>query len=490
MKFSLKKKSLLLTIIIAVIVLLTNIALFATNIRNLTNEHYSEQAMDLAETIAICMDSNRVLTVRDEVMKVYDNTKEKYSNEEADQPGYEDYIKRYSGVNLTYPYQLIHMSLAEMQEASHAENVYIFYPDVESGNLIYLVGDYSGEKNCPTGSFHKLTKQEYSYLADPENGFLPKFTTSKESGTMVSAGMPIHDYSGNIIAYVGIDYSLNEVKAEEHRIIFTVAGILVVLSVIFCFVVTFLVDRFLTKPLRKLTKAASQYQTKGAFDMQWGFQDLNIHTGDEFELLADAMHQMEQDVNNHIAQLISAKSELDITKEHAEEMDRLANKDTLTGIRNKRAYEQEVERLNEKINEGNTRLGLAMADLNDLKYINDTYGHDKGDIAIKKICHIFCHIFAHSPVFRYGGDEFIIILENQDLKDVDDLLVRFYNVVYELKQDSSLPPWEQVSAAIGYAIYNPQKDADLDALFRRADEAMYAKKIEMGKTRPDSHLKE
>ena len=60
--------------------------------------------------------------------------------------------------------------------------------------------------------------------------------------------------------------------------------------------------------------------------------------------------------------------------------------------------------MEERIQKGEKKLGIAIVDLNFLKKINDTYGHEKGNLAIKKLCFIICHIFQHSPVFRIGGD--------------------------------------------------------------------------------------
>lgn len=66
-----------------------------------------------------------------------------------------------------------------------------------------------------------------------------------------------------------------------------------------------------------------------------------------------------------------------------------------------------------------------MIDLNYLKLINDNFGHDKGNIAIKKICNIVCVTFKHSPVFRIGGDEFVVILENEDYDNIHTLIKQF-----------------------------------------------------------------
>ncbi|MBQ7581810.1 MAG: GGDEF domain-containing protein [Lachnospiraceae bacterium] len=160
-------------------------------------------------------------------------------------------------------------------------------------------------------------------------------------------------------------------------------------------------------------------------------------------------------------------------------MKKLANRDALTGIRNKTAFDAEIERVKEGIAKGNTKVGLAMIDLNFLKRINDTYGHDKGNAAIMNLCRITCNIFTHSPVYRIGGDEFVVILRDNDYEHFDELLDTFNKELEALAADPSLEPWERVSAAMGAAFYDETIDEDIDSLLKRADGIMYERKKEM-----------
>ena len=122
---------------------------------------------------------------------------------------------------------------------------------------------------------------------------------------------------------------------------------------------------------------------------------------------------------------------------------------------------------------------IAMIDLNYLKKINDTFGHEQGNIAIKKLCYIVCHTFTHSPVFRIGGDEFVTILKNDDYKNRVNLVEVFNRSLAELAKDDKLEVWEKVSAAIGIADFDMKIDANVANVFARADKAMYQRKKEM-----------
>jgi diguanylate cyclase (GGDEF)-like protein len=126
-----------------------------------------------------------------------------------------------------------------------------------------------------------------------------------------------------------------------------------------------------------------------------------------------------------------------------------------------------------------------MIDLNFLKKINDTYGHEQGNYAIKKLCHIVCDIFEHSPVFRIGGDEFVVILKGADYRNIENLLIEFNMKISEFSSDETLEPWERVSAAIGIALYDKDIDANVTNVFRRADQKMYDCKKAMKATRED-----
>ena len=166
-------------------------------------------------------------------------------------------------------------------------------------------------------------------------------------------------------------------------------------------------------------------------------------------------------------------------KQRAAELGELVIKDSLTGIRNKTGYDKEIRKIEWEMASGLKELGVAMIDLNFLKRINDTYGHDKGDVAIISLSRIVCHIFEHSPVFRIGGDEFVVILKGHDLEFIDDLVIEFKRQIKALQDDSNFEYWEKTSAAIGYAIYNPEIDSSYENIFKRADNEMYKNKKEM-----------
>lgn len=193
---------------------------------------------------------------------------------------------------------------------------------------------------------------------------------------------------------------------------------------------------------------------------------------DEIGDVTSQMNEMVDKLQFTMRQLLSSQR-------HADAMSQLATVDALTGVRNKTAYDEKIKKVEKELAEGKTEFGLAMIDLNYLKTINDTYGHEKGNIAIKSLCQIVCEIFSHSPVFRIGGDEFVVLLKGPDYQNVESLLAEFKKRIHLLERDRTLAPWDRVSAAIGYALYDPRKDTGMDSVLARADQEMYQCKGDM-----------
>ena len=101
----------------------------------------------------------------------------------------------------------------------------------------------------------------------------------------------------------------------------------------------------------------------------------------------------------------------------------LASKDSLTGVRNRHSYLEAKSRLNKQIDNGEiSEFAIVICDINGLKIVNDTMGHQAGDELIRRACNRICDIFKHSRVYRIGGDEFAIICQGKDYENITELL--------------------------------------------------------------------
>lgn len=149
----------------------------------------------------------------------------------------------------------------------------------------------------------------------------------------------------------------------------------------------------------------------------------------------------------------------------------IAYKDPLTNVRNSNAYTEAKGLMEERIQNNDLKeLGIVVFDLNNLKKVNDSFGHDMGDKYIQASCKMICRVYQHSPVFRIGGDEFVAFLEGEDFKNRDSLIKSFDEEV-----EKNLRSGGPVVAA-GMGIFNPESDLRFDDVFSRADSRMYEQK--------------
>ena len=149
----------------------------------------------------------------------------------------------------------------------------------------------------------------------------------------------------------------------------------------------------------------------------------------------------------------------------------MARRDELTGVKNCNAYKEYEEKIDRKIGSGeDLKIGVVMCDINDLKHINDTMGHNFGDEAIQATSNLICRVFQHSPVFRVGGDEFVVVIKDHDYEHRDQLLERFREEAEINRKTSSGPV-----VASGMAVYE-DGDRKLAEVLCRADHLMYENK--------------
>ena len=174
--------------------------------------------------------------------------------------------------------------------------------------------------------------------------------------------------------------------------------------------------------------------------------------------------------------LIRAKKE---AKEHSIKAQELSNRvfvDALTSVRNKGGYDDYILHLKERIKKKDVvEFGICMFDCDNLKVINDKYGHEKGDVYLKTAAKAICEVFQHSPVFRIGGDEFTLILLNEDFKNRTEL-INLFKVNCNTVNEQAKNDWEQIHISIGLAISELSNMASVDDVMRKADQLMYENK--------------
>ena len=150
--------------------------------------------------------------------------------------------------------------------------------------------------------------------------------------------------------------------------------------------------------------------------------------------------------------------------------------DDLTGLYNRRGFlalaEQQVK-LTQRTGHGFT---LVFADLDDMKKINDTYGHKAGDEAIRTVAEILKNSFRDSDIIaRLGGDEFTILaLEDYEAPDVPLVTARLWQNLASYNEQEGRP--FDLSLSVGVVHFNPENNGSIEELMAQADAAMYEQK--------------
>lgn len=404
---------------------------------------------------------------------------------------FEDFTDDVKKAYFKYIHEYWLLTFEHAREAFSLPYTYYLVPKDDIYHMVYMI---DGERTHKGPNGEKADEGELLYLGDeyynnPEEyrvEWKTWFTGEPQDEFEVWDNAWGYTYAyyipliinGQKLGLIGTEIEVEKVN-KDILLLSCKISILTSLGLITCIIlVLFIINHCYIKKISLLEAQMLEYAEEK--DPEIAIKIAGSITGrNEISSLTHQFAYMIFELEEHMKSLVSTKKELNDTKQIADEMNVLANKDALTGVRNKTAYNNETRRLEWHIDDGNKNFGLAMIDLNFLKRINDTYGHERGDIAIKKLCKIICHVFKNSHVFRIGGDEFIVILEKEEFFNAENLVKEFKSQINLISKDVSIDPWERVSAAIGYAAYDENLDSSVTSLFRRADKAMYAYKKEM-----------
>ncbi|MCR4849628.1 MAG: diguanylate cyclase [Lachnospiraceae bacterium] len=164
---------------------------------------------------------------------------------------------------------------------------------------------------------------------------------------------------------------------------------------------------------------------------------------------------------------------LEAEKENTRTFRNMANTDSMTGVRNKHAYSDMENYLNRKIREKEiNKLAIIVCDINGLKMVNDTKGHVAGDQLIKDASSMICRYFTQGAVYRVGGDEFVVVLQEKGYDTMHEVLTEINSEVEDNIKKG------EVVISIGYSELNAE-DQLVHDVFERADRMMYERKQQL-----------
>ena len=252
---------------------------------------------------------------------------------------------------------------------------------------------------------------------------------------------------------LNVTVPVSETEGDWQKLILNILIVAIeVLAVASVFVMLY--TRRITKPLVQLTEAAEKVDRGNyVFALEYNKDDELGRLTNTFKRLANNM------------------------KDHIRDLNKQVYVDPLTHVKNKGAFSDAIEELQVQMNssQGKRAFAIGVFDCDDLKLINDKYGHDKGDAYLKAASGLICRVFQHSPVYRIGGDEFSVVLRNEDYNNRDVLVRQFERDGAEVNAATE-QPWEQVHVSMGLSVYDPQNDRAVIDVVRRADKLMYENK--------------
>ena len=317
---------------------------------------------------------------------------------------------------------------------------------------------------------------------------IPPIISDDSYGYLLTLYKPIYDVNGKCQCYAVIDFSMDDLT--EYTRIFIIKLVALFAG---CFIFIFaiglaFVENNIILPVNTMAYCARNFSYDSEAEREKNIERikaLRIRTGDEIENLYAALIRTTENVLNYLKYLQRAKGQVADMQVKYLAMDEIAHKDSMTGVKNKTAYKEATDLLDKKILLEDANFCIVMVDVNFLKRVNDTYGHERGNEYLINACKLTCGVFGKENVYRIGGDEFVVIIEGEKVSLCKYFVAQFKSEMEHKQSNLSLNPWEKVSAAVGMAVYEPANDKTSDEVFKRADKEMYENKLAMKANRTD-----
>lgn len=288
---------------------------------------------------------------------------------------------------------------------------------------------------------------------------------------------PVYDSYGRCVCVVKCDYGMEDVVKERASVLTSLLIGSVIYTSVILWVAVRLVNAILIRPIRSMTNEMKKFKPSESdgYDSA-GVMKLNIRGDDEIGEIYEGIRQMQKDILDYLKDKAKAENDIRNKNNRIGQLSDETNRDPLTGVGSKSAYLKKVSELNRKLASHELgEIAFIFIDMNNLKYVNDSFGHKAGDHYIKGCCDMVENVFRNSPLYRIGGDEFVAILNGEDYEDRQALVEKMKSDFDESYDRKDVEPWERYSSAVGLAELTPE-DKTLETVFKRADEAMYEDK--------------
>ena len=287
-------------------------------------------------------------------------------------------------------------------------------------------------------------------------------------GNLYSAYAPIYNSAKEVVGVIGVDVWAKwyDELVTRNVVAITVTSIASISAGVF-------VALLITLSIRRRFTIISKEMELLESEVQILLQEIR-KSGEFGDVEPETIYIQGDDKMGELnGQIQTAQQEI---RQYIEYSQKMALIDSLTRLNNRSAYFERVKAINNRIESGNEfDFMVFVFDVNNLKDINDTFGHEFGDIALVNAAKMIRNVYDKTNTYRIGGDEIVVILEGDALNDLDKKAEEFQKKLSEFNEsDDKLPV--PLSLAIGQSSYEKGKDKAFLDVFRRADSDMYKEK--------------
>ncbi len=337
----------------------------------------------------------------------------------------------------------------------------------------FSIGFVIDENAHPMFGYDSSSKDDQAFLAQIKDSQTKEQTTNQNSVLSISND---YNYGYSTLNEHGWTYVIKQSTDTFTNIVSSLPVIFIILLVIVIILSIHISQGLAEKYTQPIIELSENMRTAAA-------GELNVHcdieTEDEFGTLSDSFNQMMDIISTNYNEAIASKREAESSKQelqlHYDDMEKLAYTDALTGLYNRTAFFKFANEILSDNKSGFKNHAVIFIDLDGFKSINDTLGHDYGDLLLKAVTEKFSSFINEDDILaRNGGDEFVIlrnqVKSNEDLEQFLQKLVSISSHPFLLDDETV-----HISLSAGVALF-PQNGLSLSELMKNADIAMYSSK--------------
>ena len=302
-----------------------------------------------------------------------------------------------------------------------------------------------------------------------------------EWGNFYSAYSPVRDTDGKISGIVGVDFdsAWYESQISEHlRSSMLIAIGLVILGGAVVAVFTRRVVKRLNRLKTQLSALSSDVDELTAeLSTESGYMGMPLPKSEkpvEKPITSSPVESESDEIEAISSKMQAMHSQM---KQYIEYARTKAFIDGLTGVGNSLAYVEMQERMNRQIADGTADFTVVVLDINDLKKVNDQYGHSEGDLIIRGAAEGVVKAFGQDHSFRIGGDELLAIAEGISEAELNERIALMEKSVEQYNEARKGLGYADLSLSTGFSAFRPGQDSCYHDVFVRADEEMYQIKV-------------